>query len=72
MKRADASGAAYAIIIGDDEIAAGTVAIKALRAAGSDSQQTAVAFDAATEYLVDQIVGDAHDDDAHEHIHYHH
>jgi histidyl-tRNA synthetase len=34
MRRADASGARLAIIIGDDEAAAGTVAIKDLREAG--------------------------------------
>jgi histidyl-tRNA synthetase len=31
MKRADASGATYALIIGDDEAARGSVAIKPLR-----------------------------------------
>ncbi|MDE2210247.1 MAG: histidine--tRNA ligase [Betaproteobacteria bacterium] len=36
MKRADASGARYALIIGDDEAAAGTVAVKPLR--GGDEQ----------------------------------
>jgi histidyl-tRNA synthetase len=69
MKRADTSGAAYAIIIGENEIAEGTATIKALRTA-DDQQQTMVPFDAVTDYLVDQIIGDAHDD-AHEHIHYH-
>ena len=34
MKRADASGARFALVIGDDEVAAGTVAVKALRAQG--------------------------------------
>jgi histidyl-tRNA synthetase len=34
MKRADASGARLAIIVGDDEAAAGTVAIKNLRDGG--------------------------------------
>ena len=34
MKRADASGARLAIIVGDDEAAAGTVAIKPLREGG--------------------------------------
>ena len=34
MKRADASGARFALIIGDDEAATGTVAVKSLRAAG--------------------------------------
>jgi histidyl-tRNA synthetase len=39
MKKADASGAALALIIGDDEIAAGTVTVKALR---RDTGQVAV------------------------------
>jgi histidyl-tRNA synthetase len=34
MKRADASGARYAIVIGDDEAARGVVALKPLREAG--------------------------------------
>lgn len=42
MKRADASGAAYAIIIGDNEAARGAVAIKPLRSA---DEQVAVAVD---------------------------
>jgi histidyl-tRNA synthetase len=39
MKKADASGAVFALVIGDDEAAAGTVAVKPLRANG---EQTAV------------------------------
>ena len=34
MKKADASGARFALVIGDDEVAAGTVAVKPLRAQG--------------------------------------
>jgi histidyl-tRNA synthetase len=68
MKRADASGAAYAIIIGEDEIANATAVVKNLRDASGEATQTAVAFDAVPDYLVDQIVGDDHD---HEHVHYH-
>jgi histidyl-tRNA synthetase len=34
MKKADGSGARFAIILGDDEVAAGKVTLKALRAAG--------------------------------------
>ena len=34
MKKADASGAAFALIIGDDEAAAGTVSVKPLRDSG--------------------------------------
>ncbi|MEO5766665.1 MAG: histidine--tRNA ligase [Casimicrobiaceae bacterium] len=40
MKRADASGARFALVVGDDEAAAGTVAVKPLREAGA---QVAVA-----------------------------
>jgi histidyl-tRNA synthetase len=34
MKRADASGARYALLVGDDEAAAGSVSVKPLRATG--------------------------------------
>src|SRR5690606_21723458 len=72
MKRADASGAAYAIILGEDELARGEAAVKDLRAAS----QCAVALEGVIDYLVDQISG-AHDDDhAHDHQctnpHHHH
>ncbi|MGH8620014.1 MAG: His/Gly/Thr/Pro-type tRNA ligase C-terminal domain-containing protein, partial [Burkholderiales bacterium] len=40
LKRADASGARYAVIVGDDEAAAGTVAVKALRAEHAQLQVT--------------------------------
>jgi histidyl-tRNA synthetase len=40
MKRADASGARYALIVGDDEAAKGTVSVKPLRESG---EQFAVA-----------------------------
>lgn len=70
MKKADGSGAAFAIIIGDDEIANHTATIKAMRAAEGDAQQSTVAFDAVVDYVVDQIVG-GHDHD-HDHVHYHH
>ncbi|GMU76131.1 MAG: histidine--tRNA ligase [Gammaproteobacteria bacterium] len=39
MRRADASGAVVALILGEDEASAGTVAVKGLRRTG-DSQQT--------------------------------
>lgn len=68
MKRADASGAAFAVIIGQDEIDGGVAAIKALRATEADQQQVNIAFDVVVDYLVDQIIGA----DEHDHIHYHH
>ncbi|QAU34858.1 histidine--tRNA ligase [Janthinobacterium sp. 17J80-10] len=72
MKRADGSGAAFAAIIGEDEVAAGKVTIKAMRAEEEQNKQVTVAFEEAVNHVVDQIVGtDEHDHD-HEHIHYHH
>jgi histidyl-tRNA synthetase len=69
MKKADASGANFAVILGEDEVASKTAAVKALRGAEGEQQQATVPFDAAVDYLVDQIVGD-HDHD-HDHVHYH-
>jgi histidyl-tRNA synthetase len=73
MKKADGSGAAFAVIIGEDEVRNEVVAVKSLRAAEAGdeaTQQASVAFDEAVDYLVDQIVG-GHDHD-HDHVHYHH
>jgi histidyl-tRNA synthetase len=44
MKKADASGARYAVVIGDDEAAAQKLTLKPLRAA---AEQATVALDAA-------------------------
>jgi histidyl-tRNA synthetase len=70
MKKADNSGAAFAVILGDDEMANGTAVVKAMREADASAQQVSVAFDAVVEHLVEQIVG-GHDHD-HDHVHYHH
>jgi histidyl-tRNA synthetase len=69
MKKADASGAAYAVILGEAELAAGTAAVKALRAADSSqpygsqpngsqpfAQQTTLALDALGDALVDALM----------------
>ena len=76
MKRADASGAAYAVILGEDEVAADLATVKALRStqgAESGQQQASVAFDTVADYLVEQIIGadDTHEHD-HAHVHYRH
>jgi len=74
MKRADASGAAFAVIVGEDEITQGTAIVKALRVTRADNienNQVTVPFDTVADYLVDQIAGDEH----HEHAdtpHLHH
>jgi histidyl-tRNA synthetase len=71
MKRADVSGAAYAVIIGEDEVANGVATVKALRQAEGESNQATVAFEQVADHLVDQIIG-ADEHDHSEHIHYHH
>jgi histidyl-tRNA synthetase len=72
MKRADGSGAAFAVIIGEDEVAKNEVAVKALRAAEGENNQATVAMDQVVDYLVDQIIsGGEHDHDHGDHVHYH-
>jgi len=70
MKKADGSGAAFAVIIGDDEVANNVVAVKSLREAEGTQQQN-VPFDAAVDFIVDQIVGGHDHDHDHDHVHYH-
>jgi histidyl-tRNA synthetase len=71
MKRADASGAAFAVIIGEDEVAKGVAAVKAMRADTMENNQATVAFEEVADYLVDQIVGGGDDHDHSGHVHYH-
>jgi histidyl-tRNA synthetase len=62
FKRADASGAAFAVIIGDDEAAAGVAMVKALRASPSEpgqGSQRPVPLDQLADALVDALVADA-------------
>jgi histidyl-tRNA synthetase len=70
MKRADASGAGFAVIIGEDEVAAGMAVVKAMRSEDMENNQAKVAFESVPDYLVDQIIG-ADDHDHSEHVHYH-
>ena len=75
MKRADASGAAYAIIIGEDEIASGTAIVKHLREADMSNNQQSVSLEALTDHLIDQMIGDDEHDHGHLHagqLHTHH
>lgn len=61
MKRADANGAAYAVIIGDDEMAQDEVTVKRLLRdageAGADATQQRVPFDALADHLIDKMTG---------------
>ena len=54
MKKADASGARFALIIGDDEAAAGTVAVKPLRAEGEQVAVPAAALASHVAQLANQ------------------
>ena len=54
MKKADASGAGFAVIIGPDELAKNEAQIKDLRASG---EQKAVPFDGVLEAVIDALVG---------------
>jgi histidyl-tRNA synthetase len=71
MKKADASGAAFAVIIGEDEVKNDVVAVKTLRAADAAQQQASVPFDEAVDYIVDEVIGGHDHDHDHEHVHYH-
>ena len=58
MKRADASGAEYAVIVGEAELAAGTAAVKALRGGAAErafAQQTTVALPQLADALVEAL-----------------
>ncbi|ANH73099.1 histidine--tRNA ligase [Ralstonia insidiosa] len=59
FKRADASGASYAVIIGDDEVAQGVAQIKPLRGdPNADAQQT-VPADQLVDRLIDAMVANS-------------
>ncbi len=57
MKKADASGAAFAVIFGDDEVAANEATVKLLVRGGAREQRR-VPLDSLTTMLVDALVGD--------------
>ena len=57
MKKADASGANLAVIIGDDEAAAGEVTLKPLRAiAGQPNEQQRVSADGLAEVIMSHML----------------
>jgi histidyl-tRNA synthetase len=70
MKRADASGASFAVILGEDEVAKGVATVKAMRSSDTENNQAAVSFESLTDYLLDQITG-GDDCDNPEHHHHH-
>ncbi|MFZ2973686.1 MAG: histidine--tRNA ligase [Ferribacterium limneticum] len=54
MKKADGSGAAFAVIIGDDEASTGEAQLKSLRQAGTEQRKLKV--DELAEAVIDQII----------------
>jgi histidyl-tRNA synthetase len=68
MKRADASGAGFAVIIGEDEVAKSVASVKNMRAEATDNNQVTVPLENVATYVLDQIVcGDECDDPTHHH-----
>lgn len=66
MKKADASGAEFAVILGSEEVAEGTASVKALRATGEDApfaRQARVPLDELAPRVVDGMVGAVDGDD---------
>ena len=75
MKKADASGASFAIIIGEDEANSNSVTVKAMRAEDMDNNQIKLPFESVVDYIVDQITGGNEENsscDNPNHIHIHH
>jgi histidyl-tRNA synthetase len=75
MKKADASGASFAIIIGEDEANSNSVTIKAMRVQDMENNQIKLPFESVVDYIVDQITGGSETDsscDNPNHIHIHH
>ena len=57
MKKADASGASFAVIIGDDEANAGEVTLKPLRPAGEQpNEQKRVSVDSVADEIMSSIL----------------
>lgn len=69
MKRADESGAAFAVLIGEDEVKNGEASVKALRSDNTADKQLSVPFEKVADYLVDQIVGECGCEDDHHSSH---
>lgn len=63
MKKADAAQARYAVIVGEDEVANGTLTIKHLRGDAANAQQVNIPAGEAANWLWGQLAGLADDDE---------
>jgi histidyl-tRNA synthetase len=68
MKRADGSGAAYAVILGEDEMAQQLATVKYLREAEAGANQHTVAFDHLVDHIISHLTSG---DEEHDHGHLH-
>jgi histidyl-tRNA synthetase len=62
MKRADGSGAMFAILLGDDELKERSASVKALRSPDEEGNQNLIPLSQVADYLIDQIIGAADDE----------
>ena len=62
MKRADDSGATFAVIIGEDEIKGNYAGVKALRSSDMENNQSRVPLSQVADYLVDRIISETEDE----------
>lgn len=67
MKRADASGAAFAVIVADDEIRRHEASIKSLRSTDQKDNQSNVPFEDVSNFIVDRILASGEHDHPHQH-----
>jgi len=58
MKRADDSGATFAILLGEDELKGGNASVKALRSPDMKNNQSLVPLVQVADYIVGQIIGE--------------
>ncbi|NEX62620.1 histidine--tRNA ligase [Noviherbaspirillum galbum] len=72
MKRADASGASFAVILGEDEVAQGVAAVKELRADDGSGKQATIPFEQLVDHIVGQITGGGDCVDCDDPTHHHH
>lgn len=67
MKRADASGAAFAVILAEDEMSRREATVKSMRSSDNEANQSSVPFEEVSDFIVDRIL-DSKDHD-HSHLH---
>jgi histidyl-tRNA synthetase len=57
MKKADASGATFALILGEEEVQTGEVTVKLLRSKEREHNQVRIQQEQVVGYLINEITG---------------